>query len=417
MARKPIIMNKTTSHQTEFVTRVNPPVLARVNTWTILVVVFAIIFLMLIALFYAFHVSRVDKKQTLSTAEMNESQPFVSPQIQGLPSNYQETAKIASILRPLMPKQAAIPKEVQQELTLLRDQQTVLERQLEGRAQRPQDAMSSIQDRQAKESGLFFPGAAPQMSTDTLGKDITKPSAADTTQSSASSDSSYEQQNMQGQKIKFLEAADTPKDIYNLHSLVKPISPYEIQAGTIIPAVLLTGVNSSLPGTVVAQVSEDVYDTVAGNYLLVPKGSKVIGEYDSRISYGQERVLIAFTRVIRPDGSSILLSKTTGADLQGESGVSGNIDNHWMRILGAATLSTILSVGAGVAADDRSNDNGSYRSATQNAILGGAGSIAQTGASLTDRAMDIQPTLTIPPGFEFNIIVQKDMVLEPYGSN
>ncbi|MBN1684816.1 MAG: hypothetical protein JW855_05225 [Gammaproteobacteria bacterium] len=404
------------NNETLFTTKVKPPVPVRVNKWVIITIALLCAFLIAIALVYAFRTPQHSSKPAaLKLDDQNLAPTRVSAQIKTLPGSYAETTKIRSILDALEPKRPIIPKEVQQELALLKQQQSVLEQRLSGFNQQQQQTQASmIQDRQAKESGLFFPGAAPQMSTDLFKKEEPTKSSTEKIESTSAPQSSYEQQNMQSQKIKFLEAADTPKEIYNIHSLVKPLSPYEIQAGTIIPAVLLTGVNTSLPGTAVAQISEDVYDTVTGQYLLLPKGSKVIGEYDPKISYGQERVLMAFTRVIRPDGSSILLSKTTGTDLQGSAGVKGDVNNHWMRILGAATLSTILSVGAGVAADNQGNDNTNYRSAAQNAILGGAGAIAQTGQGLTDRAMDIQPTLTIPSGFEFNIIVQKDMILEPY---
>jgi type IV secretion system protein VirB10 len=131
------------------------------------------------------------------------------------------------------------------------------------------------------------------------------------------------------------------------------------------------------------------------------------------------RALIVFNRIVRPDGTSILLSKFTGADVQGEAGMQGSVDNHWSRVLGAATLSTILSMGAGIASDGeryKDSDGVWQRSSKQNALLGAAGGISQVGQTLTNRAIDIQPTLNIPAGYEFNVIVNKDMIMTPYKS-
>lgn len=224
----------------------------------------------------------------------------------------------------------------------------------------------------------------------------------------------YSKQILNTHKMAVLKAADNVEDIYDMHNVALPVSPYEIQAGTVIPAVLITGVNTTLEGTSVAQVRNDMYDTVTGKYLLIPKGSRIIGDYSARVAQGQRRVLIAFNRIIRPDGSSILLGKPFGADMQGQTGMEGKVDEHWGRVLGAATLSTILSVGAGVASDNTGNNNNYYPAAKQNAILGGANGISQVGQSITNRALDVQPTLTLPAGFQFNVIVKKDMVLTPY---
>ena len=227
-------------------------------------------------------------------------------------------------------------------------------------------------------------------------------------------ESNFESQNMQSQKINFLQEENTSDGVYNTHGLIKPASKYEVQAGTIIPAVVITAINTSLPGVVIAQVTQNVYDTVTGKYLLIPKGSKVIGKYDSRIAYGQTRILIAFNRIIMPNGNSIQLNNFNGSDLAGTAGFNGNVNNHWMRVLGSATISTLLSVGTGIASNSYYNNNNYYPSPMQNALSAAGGSMASTGQQLAGKAMNIQPTITVPAGFEFNVIVNKDMVLEPY---
>jgi type IV secretory pathway VirB10-like protein len=225
----------------------------------------------------------------------------------------------------------------------------------------------------------------------------------------------YNKQQMQSQKLAVLKASDSPESVYDLHNMTYPVSPYEIQAGTIIPAVLISGINTSLAGTVVAQARFDVFDSVKGRFLLIPKGSRIVGEYDGRIAYGQRRVLITFNRVIRPDGSSILLGKPNAADLQGNAGIEGDVNNHWGKVMAAATLSTILSIGAGIAADSTGGGTQFIPGTGRKAGIGAASGISQTGNALTSRAMDVSPTITLNPGFQFNIIVRRDMVMTPYG--
>jgi len=269
---------------------------------------------------------------------------------------------------------------------------------------------------EALQSKIFFNGLVPKKQTgNVINSQASNNKDNASSKSTGDKDSAYEKQNMQAQKLKFLQKKENPGDIYNVHPLIKPVSPYEIQAGAIIPAVIITAINTSLPGMVVAQVTQNVYDTVTGKNLLIPKGSKIIGKYDSRVAYGQTRVLIAFNRVIMPNGNSIQLNNFNGSDMGGTAGFDGNVNNHWMRILGAATISTLLSVGTGVASTDTYyNNNNYYPSPMQNALSSAGSDIASTGQQLTSRAMNIQPTITVPAGFEFSVMVNKDMVLESY---
>jgi type IV secretion system protein VirB10 len=193
--------------------------------------------------------------------------------------------------------------------------------------------------------------------------------------------------------------------------LSRPASPFVVQAGTIIPAALITAVRSDLPGQIAAQVTEAVYDSPTGRVCLVPQGARLIGVYDSQVAFGQSRVLLVWTRLIMPNGRSIVLERQQGADAGGYSGLEDEVDNHWSELFKAALLSTILGVGAelGFGAD-----NGSNFDIIQALRLGAANSLNQTGQQAVRRNLNIQPTLTIRPGFPVRVIVNRDLVLEPY---
>lgn len=182
-------------------------------------------------------------------------------------------------------------------------------------------------------------------------------------------------------------------------------------AGTIIPAALVTGINSDLPGQVIANVSEAVYDTATGRHLLIPQGSRLIGRYDSQVAFGQRRVLLVWTRLILPDTSSVALDRLPGIDPAGYAGLEDGVDWHWDRILAGAALSTLLGIGAELAAPESRTDGNRI-------VIAGRESaqetVNQVGQEITKRNMSIQPTLTIRPGFPMRVMVSKDLVLRPY---
>lgn len=199
----------------------------------------------------------------------------------------------------------------------------------------------------------------------------------------------------------------------NPGSLQLPASPYQVMAGTVIAAALVTGINSDLPGQVIANVTEAVYDTATGRHLLIPQGSRLMGRYDSQVSFGQRRVLLVWTRLILPDTSSVALDRLPGIDPAGYAGLEDGVDWHWDRILAGAALSTLLGVGAELAAPESGTDQNGNR--TVIAIREGAqDSINQVGQEITKRNASIQPTLTIRPGFPMRVMVSKDLVLRPY---
>ncbi len=217
-------------------------------------------------------------------------------------------------------------------------------------------------------------------------------------------------QNRQDQKQAFVaNGGDTATR--NPASLQLPTSPYQVMAGTIIPAALLTGINSDLPGQVIASVTEAVYDTATGRFLLIPQGSRLIGRYDSQVSFGQRRVLLVWTRLILPDASSISLDRLPGIDPAGYAGLEDGVDWHWDRILAGAALSTLLGVGAELAAPDRGGSDGKVVIATRQSAQD---TVNQVGQEITKRNVSIQPTLTIRPGFPMRVMVNKDLILRPY---
>ncbi|GKS77426.1 TrbI/VirB10 family protein [Acidovorax sp. SUPP950] len=217
-------------------------------------------------------------------------------------------------------------------------------------------------------------------------------------------------QNRQDSKEAFMAKAGDGST-RNPGSLQLPASPYQVMAGTVIPAALVTGINSDLPGQVIANVTEAVYDTATGHHLLIPQGSRLIGRYDSQVSFGQRRVLLVWTRLILPDTSSVALDRLPGIDPAGYAGLEDGVDWHWDRILAGAALSTLLGMGAELAAPASSADGNRIVIAGRD---GAQDTINQVGQEITKRNASIQPTLTIRPGFPMRVMVSKDLILRPY---
>lgn len=188
-----------------------------------------------------------------------------------------------------------------------------------------------------------------------------------------------------------------------------PASPNVLQAGAVISAALITGIRSDLPGQITAQVTENIYDSPTGRILLVPQGTRVIGQYDNNVQFGQSRVLLVWNRLIFPNGRSIVLERQPGADAEGYAGLQDGVDYHWWDLAKAAGLSTLLSVGAELAADDDDRLIQAIRN-------GGQDTINDAGQQIVRRRLNVAPTLTVRPGFPVRVIVTRDLVLEPYGT-
>ena len=216
-------------------------------------------------------------------------------------------------------------------------------------------------------------------------------------------------QNRQDQKEAFLKGGST--ETRNSGNLQMPASPYQVMAGTVIAGALVTGIKSDLPGDVIATVTEPVYDSATGKFLLIPQGSRILGKYNSQVSYGQSRVQVVWNRVILPDTSSLTLDNLIGTDPAGYSGLEDDVDWHWKRIVAGAVLTTLLGVGAELAAPENRQDGNRIVIAGRDSAQD---SINQVGQEITRRNMNIQPTLTIRPGLPVRVIVNRDLVLRPY---
>ena len=218
-----------------------------------------------------------------------------------------------------------------------------------------------------------------------------------------------EDPNRQMRKLDFLEEGDL-SETDNPHRIEDPLTPFEVMAGTVIPASLITGVNSDLPGTVIAQVTQNVRDTVTGQYILIPQGAKLIGRYDSVIAFGQSRALLVWNRIIYPDGASIVIDNMPASDVAGYSGLTDDVDFHTFRLLKGIVLSTLLGVGTELSFDDAESDIvAALRESAQTATN-------QAGQKIVQRNLDIQPTIRIRPGWPLRVIVHKDLVLRPVPS-
>jgi type IV secretion system protein VirB10 len=267
--------------------------------------------------------------------------------------------------------------------------------------------------RQANESGVFFRvsdqgNVANSAAGTPLGQANSSPSIPP--MNSASDQLNLDparDPNSQGRKLDFVRQK-AEAEIYNPHPLQEPVSPYEILAGTIIPASLITGLNSDLPGLVIAQITESVFDSVTGTILLVPQGARLIGTYDSVVAYGQKRALVVWQRIVMPNGTSIQIDNLPATDTQGYAGLEDEVDYHTWSLLKGIALSTLLGVGAQTTfGDSQSNLVEAIRESTQE-------STTQAGQRIVERNLNVQPTITIRPGARLNVVTHKDLILQPY---
>ena len=212
--------------------------------------------------------------------------------------------------------------------------------------------------------------------------------------------------NAQTRKLAFTNATDGQSDV-NPHRLIPAASPYLLSAGSIIPASLITGLRSDLPGLVAAQVTENVYDSATGQILLVPQGARLIGAYDSVVAFGQHRALVVWQRIVMPDGSAVRLDNEPATDPSGYAGVADKVDFHTWTLLKGVAISTLLGAGTNVSLTGESDLVEAIRqSAQQNA--------ANAGNQITARNLDIQPTITVRPGSRIRLLVHRDLVLAPW---
>ncbi|TIO74983.1 TrbI/VirB10 family protein [Mesorhizobium sp.] len=268
---------------------------------------------------------------------------------------------------------------------------------------------------EARESQVFFRIDDRSKQTDlaSSGQSVPQPFGVPLAQSDAAARASAlvapaeGDQNNQQRKLDFISQSST-SGIYNPHALQTPVSPYQLMAGSVIAASLITGINSDLPGLVVAQVTENVHDTVTGSILLIPQGSRLIGTYDSVVAFGQKRALLVWQRIILPDGSSIEIDNLPATDSAGYAGLEDKVDFHTWQLIKGVALATLLGVGPELSLGENESDlvKAIRESAQQN--------VSRAGQRITEKNLNIQPTITVRPGWPLRAIVHKDLVLRPY---
>ena len=220
------------------------------------------------------------------------------------------------------------------------------------------------------------------------------------------------EQNLKTEHREFREQAQRI-EVASSFELCESPSPYAVMAGTIIPGVLVTGMNSDLPGTVIGQVSQNVYDSIKGKYLLIPQGSKIIGIYDTNTAYAQTRGAVIWQRLILPNGETMILPNLDGSDEQGYVGFKDKVRSHYARVVWSSIIGGAIVAGASSLGNSDSEENSfeSQMSAQTNANLSSAVN------SIVNKNLNIAPTVIIRPGYKFNIIVDRDLVLRPYSEN
>lgn len=280
-----------------------------------------------------------------------------------------------------------------------------------GEAARADQAAATERDRRAaelraaRESGLLVQAgnrAAPTVNTEAP-PSSPPPPAADAARLAIDPD---RDPNAQQRKADFVAARDNGSDV-NAGRLSPPASPDMLSAGSVIPASLITGLRSDLPGLVIAQVTERVFDSATGRILLIPQGARLIGSYDSVVAFGQKRALIVWQRIIMPDGSSIRLDNVPATDPAGYAGLADKVDFHTWTLLKGVAISTLLGVGANLTFSGESDLVQAIRESTQQ-------NVSRAGDQITSRNLQIQPTITIRPGAPVRLIVHRDLILAPW---
>lgn len=327
----------------------------------------------------------------------------------GLPGNY---GQIPQPKQPLGPK---LPGDLGPGI-LKREQQLGVAPagpSAEDEAARAERLRLAQQAQQAREASVFFQLTQHNGGATTAPPAATPASAQTAPEAPAGSDATHlnldlaRDQNDQQRKLDFVNQA-AARSIYNDHALQTPASPYEVLAGTVIAASLLTGLNSDLPGMVTAQVTENVYDTVSGRYLLIPQGSRLIGSYDSVVAFGQSRALLVWQRIVMPDGSSIQIDNLPATDAAGYAGLEDEVDYHTWTLLKGIAMSTLLGVGGQITfGSNQSNLVEAIREST-------AESTNEAGQRIVEKDINIQPTITVRPGWPLRVIVHKDLILRAY---
>jgi type IV secretion system protein VirB10 len=204
--------------------------------------------------------------------------------------------------------------------------------------------------------------------------------------------------------------ADIKELGYLPNQVVPQRSLYELKRGSVIPATLITGINSDLPGRITAQVSQNVYDSATGHRLLIPQGTKLFGRYDSKVSFGQSRVLVVWTDIIFPNGSTLQIGGMAGTDAEGYGGFNDKVNNHYLKTFGSAILLAVIGAGMDMAIPQNNNPFDNGNSAEDAARRNFAETFGRVAERTINRNLDVQPTLEIRPGYKFNVLVDQDII-------
>ncbi|HWJ37248.1 MAG TPA: TrbI/VirB10 family protein [Sphingomicrobium sp.] len=268
------------------------------------------------------------------------------------------------------------------------------------------EASLATVDRERAQSALEAARSAPVIVQLAQPPRLSEPGVA--TPASAPVDSAREEPTGSSNAQHKIEFARSSTGNVEPHELRPPASQWLLTAGTVIPASFITGLNSDLPGMVLAQVTENVRDSVTGRVVLIPQGARLIGKYDNVVAYGQERALVVWNRILLPDGSSIEIDNVPATDVSGYSGVADKVDGHTWRLLKGIVLSTLLGVGTELSLG---NSEGDLVRAIRESAQRRA---ADAGDQITSRNLDIQPTITVRPGWPVRAILNKDLMLRPW---
>ena len=339
------------------------------------------------------------QKELYDPDNANDAQKAKPDRLQALPKSYADVPDGVPVLGPPLPGDLGRP--------ILEHQQA----QIAGGAQQSVGAMSagtvapaSSEQPLRHDSGLFFQSGQ-HAAADTPSAVVSVEPPATSMPTPAAGADKGANQNGQAHKLQFVAMKSSGTE--NSHGLQQPASPYQVMAGTVISASLITGVNSDLPGMVIAQVTEPVFDTVTGKILLVPQGSRLIGEYDSVVAFGQSRALLVWKRLVLPNGSSLEIDNLPATDASGYAGLKDSVDFHTSSLLKGVGLSTMLGLTATGSDSEESDLVKAFREATRETAN-------QAGQRIVDKMLEVQPTLTVRPGWPLRVIVHKDLTLQPY---
>ena len=284
-------------------------------------------------------------------------------------------------------------------------------RRLESQAEAARERLAA-ERKAARESGVMVQtGGAAQPTAVTAVEGTAEPVTAAATataeRSAIALDPERDPGNQQ-RKADFISSSGDREDV-NPHALTRAASPYTLSAGSVIAVSLLTGINSDLPGFITAQVTQNAYDTVTGRTLLIPQGSRLIGSYDSVVAFGQKRALVVWQRIILPNGSSLRIDNMPASDARGFAGLADKVDLHTWQLLKGVALSTLLGVGTELSIGGEGDLVRAIRETTQQ-------SASRAGDQIVSKNLNIQPTITVRPGWPLRVVVNKDLVLEPWSA-